>query len=57
MVYLEDTCSEFAHIVLNVYDIRIVAAAIINFSLAWVWLLIEGGSCSRAAFFLFQTDT
>ena len=29
---------------------QIVAAATINFSLAWVWLLIEGGSYSRAAF-------
>ena len=30
--------------------IRIVAAATINFSLAGVWLLIEGGSYSRTAF-------
>ena len=33
--------------------IRIVAAATINFSLAWVRLLIEGGSYSRAAFINF----
>ena len=29
--------------------IRIVAVATINFSLAWVWLLIESGSYSRVA--------
>ena len=28
--------------------------ATINFSLAWVWLLIEGGSYSRAAFIYFR---
>ena len=33
--------------------IQIVAAATINFSLAWVRLLIEGGSYSRAAFINF----
>ena len=33
--------------------IRIVAAATINFSLAGVRLLIEGGSYSRAAFIYF----
>ena len=33
--------------------IRIVAAATINFGLAWVRLLIEGGSYSRAAFINF----
>ena len=36
--------------------IRIVAAATINFSLAWVQLLIEGGSYSRAAFINFRAD-
>ena len=30
--------------------IRIVAMATINFSLAGVWLLVEGGSYSRTAF-------
>ena len=29
--------------------IRIVAVATINFSLAWMWLLIKGGSYSRVA--------
>ena len=33
--------------------IRILAAATINFSLAWVQLLTEGGSYSRAAFINF----
>ena len=33
--------------------IRIVAVATINFSLAWVRLLIEGSSYSRAAFINF----
>ena len=33
--------------------IQIVAMATINFSLAWVQLLIEGGSCSKAAFINF----
>ena len=33
--------------------IRIVAVATINFSLAWVQLLIEGSSYSRAAFINF----
>ena len=33
--------------------IRIVAAATINFSVAGVRLLIEGGSCSRTAFIYF----
>ena len=33
--------------------IRIVAMATINFSPAWVRLLIEGGSYSRAAFINF----
>ena len=39
----------------NVYTvfIRIVAAATINFNLAWVWLLIEGGSCSKVAYIKF----
>ena len=39
----------------NVYTvfIRIAAAATINFSLAWVWLLIEGGFCSKAAYIKF----
>ena len=32
---------------------RIVAVATVNFSLAGVWLLIEGGSYSRAAFINF----
>ena len=34
--------------------IRIVAVATINFSLAWVRLLIEGGSYSRVAFIYFR---
>ena len=34
--------------------IRIVAAATINFSLAWVRLLIESGSYSRVAFINFR---
>ena len=33
--------------------IQILAAATINFSLTGVWLLIEGGSYSRAAFINF----
>ena len=32
--------------------IQIVATATVNFSLAWVWLLIEGGS-----YYYFRTDT
>ena len=36
------------------YFIRIVPAATINFSLAWVWLLIEGSSYLRAAFVNFR---
>ena len=38
---------------LNAVFIQIVAAAIINFSFAWVRLLIEGGSYSRATFINF----
>ena len=34
---------------------RIVAAATINFNLARVWLLFEGGYYSRAAFIFFST--
>ena len=34
--------------------IQIVAAATINFSLAWMWLLIEGGSSSRVAYIILQ---
>ena len=43
------------HVPVQIYTvfIRIVAAATINFSLAWVRLLIEGGSYSRAAFINF----
>ena len=33
--------------------IRTVAAATINFSFAWMWLLIKGGSYLRAAFINF----
>ena len=40
-------------ILLYTVFIRIVSAATINFSLAWVRLLIEGGSYSRAAFINF----
>ena len=36
----------------NTVFIRIVAVATINFSLAGVWLLIEGGSYSRATAFI-----
>ena len=32
-------------------SLALIAAATINFSLAWVRLLIEGGSYSRAAFY------
>ena len=41
----------------NTVFILIVAAATINFSLAWVLLLIEGGSYSRAAFINFGPST
>ena len=34
--------------------IWIVAVATINFSLTWMWLLIEGGSYSRVAFINFR---
>ena len=37
--------------------IQIVAAATINFSPAWVRLLIEGSSYSRAALLIFWADT
>ena len=36
------------------YTVRIVATATINFSLAWVWLLIKVGSYLRAAFIYFR---
>ena len=38
---------------LDTVFIQIVTVATINFSLAWVRLLIEGGSYSRAAFINF----
>ena len=41
------------YILLYTVFIRILAAATINFSLAGVQLLIEGGSYSRAAFINF----
>ena len=43
------TAGSFVTMAIDTVFIRIVATAIINFSLAWVWLLIEGGSYSWAA--------
>ena len=44
-----------AHSAMSTIFIQIVATATINFSLAEVWLLIEGGSYSRVAFINFGT--
>ena len=43
----------WSNIMVNTVFIRIVAAATINFSVAGVRLLIEGGSYSRTAFICF----
>ena len=40
---------------MNTVFVRIIATATINFSLAGLWLLFEGGFYSKAAFIKFGT--
>ena len=54
--FRQNTCIErclFKVIFVAICTYRIYSTTNINFSLAWVWVLIEGGSYSRVAFINF----